>query len=349
MLSKYLASPQDIERLTVEAMQKADADPAHIYAYKKTGYLMAESFVDRATEAALQEWDAAIDEFDAYGGEPPLPSDVMEFDELIGQLHEDIESLIYLIGLASDKFFNTDLLPTSSGPSPLLSPEQYQSLCAVRVHRTLRSIRMLLHERMSDDVIKLVRSIYESYLHMSMVCHDPAKVYDLVDVIIGLRSGTHQYKKKKDGSDNKRIIVDIKTGQEYLGQISAYRMAESSGMSEDLHFFDFFYRRTSEFLHPSVFALDGYISEHGFDAVKTHMYEEAVVFTACTASMVADRIRFITGCPHQLQIDCLTIVGRVRSRLLRLLELLDVWQQKLGANIDEIRLLQARCRLLAEG
>lgn len=40
MLGKYLMSDEDIEHATVQAMIAAKTDPAHVYAYKKTGYLI---------------------------------------------------------------------------------------------------------------------------------------------------------------------------------------------------------------------------------------------------------------------------------------------------------------------
>jgi hypothetical protein len=205
-----------------------------------------------------------------------------------------------------------------------------------------------LNERMPDDVLKLARSIYENYLHVVFVGSHPTNLYDLVDAKLGLRGGTHRYKTKKDGSDDKRHIVDIRTGLEYLGHIPAYRMAESSELVEDQLFFDFFYSRTSEFLHPSAATLDGYVSKDGLDPLKPHMYEEGVIFSACVACMVADRISSMSGCPSQLANDAETVVKRVKSILLELLEQLDIWQQRFGTESGDVSLLQRRCKRLAE-
>jgi len=174
----------------------------------------------------------------------------------------------------------------------------------------------------------------------------PDKIDALVEAPIGLRAGTHAYKTRKDGSEDKRVIVDKLTGLEYEGHISAYKMVEASTIAEDIPFFDFFYRRSSELLHPSVFALDAYLSEHGLSAVKPHMYEEGVIFSACISAMLAEKIPSIEGCPSQVARDCLMIVARVKAMLLELIELLSVWQERLGANVEDISLLQQRCRRL---
>jgi hypothetical protein len=347
ILSKYLLSPEDIKRLTAEAMVKAGIDEDKIYAYKKSGYLITDSSLDRATGAAIDEWDNAIDEFHEAGGDPRDPPEAKRFDSLLLSLVEELESLIYLYGIATDKFLNTELLPASTDSNTAMSPAQYQALCITRTHRSLRSIRVLLNERMSDDAFMLARSIYENYLHLIYVSRYPDKVADLVDAPLGIRAGTHAFKRKKDGSEDKRIIIEMQTGREYAGHISAYKMAESSHIPEDVRFFDFFYRRSSEFLHPSVFSLDSYLSEHGLSAVKSYMYEEGVVFSACISAMVADQIPFIGGCPNHLAKDCLVIVSRVKSTLLELLELLSVWQQRFGAELEDISILRQRCLRLA--
>lgn len=349
-LGRYLLSEEDIERDVVEAMEKEGTDPAHVYAYKKTGFLVVESNLARYTGAAIDEWDAAVAEYNTNGGEPSDGPEAEVFDETLHSLADEFESFIYAFGLAHDNFFNTELLHegTNEGTS-VLTPSQYQALCVSRVHRTLRSVRILEKNRMSEDILKLARTIYESYLHIILVQRRPESMESLVDAVVGLRKGTHQYKKRRDGSDDKRCIIEISTGREFISQISGYKMAEASPIAEDVPFFDFFYQTTSEFLHPTVFALDAYLSSKGLDPVKPHMHEEAIIFTACVTAMVADTISNIRGCPESVKRDCSTVVTRTRRKLLHLLEQLDVWQKRIGATKDEIAILRARCLRLADG
>jgi len=60
-----MPEPEAVERLTVEAMQRAGLDPALIYAYKKTGLIVTERNQSLLSEGDLAEWYAAIDEYDA--------------------------------------------------------------------------------------------------------------------------------------------------------------------------------------------------------------------------------------------------------------------------------------------
>ncbi|MFM0317424.1 SEC-C metal-binding domain-containing protein [Paraburkholderia nemoris] len=343
-LAKYTMSATEIERHTVEAMESAGIDPAKIYAYRKTGRLIGENFLDNYPHYLIEEWDAAIEEYDELGGDFKN-AEAQNFDQALKDLQQSFESILYALGLANDKFFNAGVLE-SPGPDSTLSTGQYQALCISRVHRTLLSIRHLVKEHLPDDIMKLARSIYESYLHVTYVGQTADAVATLVDAVVGLKNGTHAYKKRPDGKEDKRWIVDLRTGRELAGHVPVYKMASSSPVPEDLAFFDFFYKTTSEFLHPSVFALDGYLSEHGLDPVKPHMYEEAVVFTACVCAMTLDTVRTIKGCPDQVATDCATVVRRVKRQLLEISRILDVWVNRLGATAWSIDLLRARCERL---
>jgi hypothetical protein len=347
-LAKYLYSEQDLERETVAAMEAAGIDPGVVYAYKKTGYLQLESQLHRYTGAAIAEWDKAISEFDLHGGEPGEGPEARLFDTTLKSLTDEFESFIYALGLAHDNYFNAPFENQCAQDQKILTAPQYQALCASRVHRTLRTVRVLEERRLSEDILKLARSIYESYLHMVVVQREPHSLETLVDSIVGVRRGTHAYKKRKNGEDDKRVIVELASGREMPSQVSAFKMAESSPFVEDVEFFDFFYSKTSELIHPSVFSLDGYVSSHGLDPVKPHMHEEAIVFTACVAAMVVDWIPRMKDCPNQVATDCRTVVKRTKGKLLALLDLLQVWSDRLGASKSELGIIKARCLRLAE-
>jgi hypothetical protein len=56
---------EHIEHQTVKAMKAAGLDPAIIYAYEKTGRLITEENQHLLPETALDEWQAAIEEYEA--------------------------------------------------------------------------------------------------------------------------------------------------------------------------------------------------------------------------------------------------------------------------------------------
>jgi hypothetical protein len=55
---------EHIEHQTIEAMKEAGIDPAIIYAYEKTGRLITEENQHLLPETALNEWQAAIEEYE---------------------------------------------------------------------------------------------------------------------------------------------------------------------------------------------------------------------------------------------------------------------------------------------
>ena len=58
----------------VEAMKRAGIDPAFIYAFEKTGRLVTEQNQHLLPEGALDEWQAALEEYAAkHRGKPPPP------------------------------------------------------------------------------------------------------------------------------------------------------------------------------------------------------------------------------------------------------------------------------------
>jgi hypothetical protein len=65
--------PEHIEHEMVQAMKKAGIDPAIIYAYEKTGRLVAEDNQNLLSDADLDEWQAAIEEYETKHHEQTGP------------------------------------------------------------------------------------------------------------------------------------------------------------------------------------------------------------------------------------------------------------------------------------
>ena len=62
--------PEHIEHMTVEAMKKAGIDPAIIFAYEKTGRLVTEENQELLSDAELDEWQDAIEEYESKHRKP---------------------------------------------------------------------------------------------------------------------------------------------------------------------------------------------------------------------------------------------------------------------------------------
>jgi SEC-C motif len=68
-----LPHPEHVEHLMVEGMKEAGIDPAFIYAFEKTGRLVTEQNQHLLPESALDEWQAAVEEYEAKHGTKPPP------------------------------------------------------------------------------------------------------------------------------------------------------------------------------------------------------------------------------------------------------------------------------------
>jgi hypothetical protein len=62
---------EHVEHEIVEAMKKAGIDPAIIYAYEKTGRLVTTENQHLLPDTALEEWQAAIEEYQTKHRELP--------------------------------------------------------------------------------------------------------------------------------------------------------------------------------------------------------------------------------------------------------------------------------------
>ena len=67
--------PEHLEHRVVEDMKKAGIDPALIYAFEKTGRLVTEQNRHLLPDSALDEWQAAVEEYEAKHGkkQPQYP------------------------------------------------------------------------------------------------------------------------------------------------------------------------------------------------------------------------------------------------------------------------------------
>jgi hypothetical protein len=92
LLFPDMPHPEHLEAMMVEDMKAAGLDPAFIYAFEKTGFLVTEQNQHLIPESDLAEWDAAIEEYEGksakgsailrypsrwaagrWGGSPPAP------------------------------------------------------------------------------------------------------------------------------------------------------------------------------------------------------------------------------------------------------------------------------------
>jgi hypothetical protein len=345
-LQKYIYSDDEYNETIVGAMEKAGCDPAYIYAHLKTGLLISQSTLKNATGADVEEWKDAVDEYNFLKEKGEIKTNFShDFIETINDLKSEIINCIYVFGFVLDKHINVNRQDDSVWGKQTLDQE-YINFCITKTIKTLRGIRILLDNFMSDEALILCRSIYENFLHIAFIKKNPEKIDDLVKAKIGLRTGTHEYKKTNTGRLDKRIIVEKETSKEYESHISAYRMAESSRCHLDVELFNDLYRGLSEFTHPSIFSIDSYVSEKGFDHLKSTTYERSFFYSIFLSALILSEVKTLDNIQNQLINDIQTFLNRIRSKLLQVLICLESISSSANYDISTLARLKERCENL---
>jgi hypothetical protein len=61
---------EHLEAILAEAMRQAGVNPAAIYAFEKTGFMLSTQNEHMLSDADLAEWDSVVDEYHRLHGEP---------------------------------------------------------------------------------------------------------------------------------------------------------------------------------------------------------------------------------------------------------------------------------------
>ncbi|MDZ4261558.1 MAG: SEC-C domain-containing protein [Pseudomonadota bacterium] len=342
MAHSFMYSDRDAERKIVEIMKKVGTNPAFVYAFKKTGILLTEEMEARAPLSVIDEWDNAVDEYYDFGGDPEEGSEDRQFESKLRHLVGDIDSLIYLFGIIVQKYFN-ESYPDDSAPegAEILSPVAYMGLNLARSQRALRSIKYLIEEDYDEDALKLVRGLYENYLHIILVKHKPDSIISLVDAKYGMRDGSFKYF-EKNGKEDSRKVVCCANGRIYPSSISGYKMAESSNREFDVEFYDIFYQRASDVVHPSVFNIRDYIRADKLSPLDSDWKEEAVIYSIFVGCLIGREIMTINHLPVSLLEDCKTVIRRLLDHLIGVLKFLKMWSDRIGIEQSELEIVHKR-------
>jgi len=317
-LGKYLYSDIDIEKQAVDVLERADIAPQLIYAYKKTGGLMVlEDKLDLYTKKDLEDWDNAIDEYFELLENPPETS---EYLKLWDEFKEELDNCIIAMGYAIENGSDPNLECTPSSSS-YFSVDNYVFLCASKSIKTLRAIRALLKDDIGSDCIPLARHIYENFLHILIAKNKPDILEHMIDAVVGMKLGTHEYERNNSGKLNPRVIVRKSDGKKFIGHISTFKMAESSSCPIDTKLFDYMYEFLSEYTHPSFTSLQLVITENGMiDTLSNELEDEACFLSIFFSALVLNEVAGLNSVNTLIKRDLITVTQRIKNKALFLIE-----------------------------
>ena len=70
---------EHVEHVMVQAMKEAGIDPAFVCAFEQTGFILTEQNQHLLSEEDLEEWEAAIDDYEARQCEEPPDDEENEY------------------------------------------------------------------------------------------------------------------------------------------------------------------------------------------------------------------------------------------------------------------------------
>lgn len=317
-LDKYLIGDEELHKRTIQLMEQAEWQPELIYAYKKTGGLMLSRENKKfATEKDIQEWHDAIDEYYRLEKNPPKPNPVAV---LLATTERELDSCIICLGYVLESGLISNAVRVLSS-SEYFRADDYALICATKSMKTLRAIKVLIAEDIGADALSLSRHLLENYLHIIYAISNPDMLKHLVDAQIGLKLGTHEFARTKNGRIDSRRIIRKNDGTEYIGHISYHKMAESSPHPEDIELFDYAYSFLSEYTHPSFTSAALVLGENGsLNPLSNELRLEAVFYSVCFAGMILDELRFLPLFSESAKTDIATIVRRIRTHAQELIK-----------------------------
>jgi hypothetical protein len=310
----YVTDSESMIDEWVKAGKKVGADPALLYATRRTGLIVVEGYTDLVPEQRLREWEAAVREYQL------LQHEALEgLDALTEELKEEYERLPYMLGL---------IVHHAATPQPIdvgslaEFQETFLFFCTAKTGKTVRAIRHLVEDNLGEDALNLVRAVYENYLYMMYSIVAPAALRELLVARLGIAKGTHRYATAKSGKQNRRLIVELNTGRQFRADITTAGIAGMSPFPADLAIHSFLYSFLSGYTHPHVLTLSNYIDpeESRFSITSRNMVMDAFLLGLVAVSMVLDSALQSRCVPVQARSDVRQFIARLREKLIKTLE-----------------------------
>jgi hypothetical protein len=138
---------------------------------------------------------------------------------------------------------------------------RYFEFCLAKAFSTLRSVRTLLRKERGGDSLSLLRSLYESYLQVLFTRQVPEEAQELARATAGLKSGTHRYPHAGKNHEDRRQIIEVRTGKVRAIRTN-FTIAQQSAFPEDRDLFETLYPFLTEYIRPEQIDADTGLFEY---------------------------------------------------------------------------------------
>jgi uncharacterized protein DUF5677 len=225
--------------------EAADIPEQLIFAWRRSGFIVAEHTRELMSENEYKEWTDAIDEYfeiKERGFDPFFIFTYLSGEEyeLYKSLVAQLDHAIIVLGFAL------------TAPIRLRDSANYfRYLLMQRAMRSLRTIREMYTTRYDDDCLSIARNMYEAYLRMKLLRLDQTSA-ERFEAIIAHEVGAFQTKVNKNGKPSYGICVDPQTGKEFKAIIYNREILEISDFPLDEPLYYDLYPLLSGFVHPDL-------------------------------------------------------------------------------------------------
>lgn len=303
---------EDYRRDMLRAMKSCGTDPAFVYAFQKTGLVLTDTSRHFVPDVDVLAWKQAVEEYRSGKAESLDESpDTLTVADLLEGLRAECTRCVTILSSLIRKLGRTPEFDAGiySGAD---AAKEYIWFCVARATKTLQSLQPLIEGGWNEDALTVVRSLYESYLHIAYVRSNPGATKSFAVAKIGTTKGTHAFEKTKSGKDNTRIIVDLATGERIPNDITPHDMASQTGVPEDMPVFKFIYRILSHRAHPHIFSLPLYADSEGLTANRRDWCDEALIYALSFAMCIAEQLVCVYGLNHAGSRDARALIRAVR-------------------------------------
>jgi hypothetical protein len=130
--------------------------------------------------------------------------------------------------------------------------------CATKSCKSLIAVKHLIHNKLSEDALIIIRSMYECYLSISYVKKNPETIDDFVFKKVALHSGRLKHPTSKKGRINFRIVEDLSTGELFSYGITIGTLALNGKYFIDAVLHRELYQYLNEHAHVNMIAAGNY-------------------------------------------------------------------------------------------
>lgn len=294
---KYYASEKDMEREMLRVMRSAGAPPVLRYALKKTGFVITSSKdLRRLTPQEQEEWEDAVEEFHGRIGAGHDIEEILEDNDPPEFMREHIRKNQIVAGYFIDKHFNH----YRHRPGSDREVEMVAGFATTNFARTLKSIHILLENDVGYDAYHLLRALYENYLMLRYVYHNPRDA-EIFVAQLGVLAGTHTMAVSKAGVPIQDQILEMSTGKR-IKIPTRWRMALALG-DLDQQLYNDLYRLLSSYCHAEFSNIHHFITESGFDYLRPNSSFDAVMICHLLSLLFFDCLKSNSPCVAYLKKD----------------------------------------------